>query len=124
MTPQKAKPKKCDYTDSNGNHECSIKKLVWDELDKNPLLLPKQICAILRLHYKKHGAYVRKLKSEWKRDYKIGRHPKSPKIHAARAVCRVPKQLDRVEAVYIGWVQSRNRNRVLIWKDRAFGRIE
>jgi len=124
LTTHKAKPKKCYYTDSNSHSEYSIKKLVWDELEKNPLLLPKQICAILHFHYPKSGAYVRKLKSEWKRDYKIGLHPKSPIIHAARAVCRAPKQLDRVEAIHIGWVQSKNRNRVLFWKNRAFGRIE
>ena len=121
---QQIKPKKCDYTGSNSHSHYSIKRLVWDELDKNPLLFPKQICAIICLHYTKQGAYVRKLKSDWKRDYGIGRHPKGPKIHAARAVCRVPKQLDRVEAVNVGWVRSRNRNRVLIWKDRVFGRIE
>lgn len=117
-------PKKCDYTDSNSHNEYSLKRLVWDELNTNPLLMPKQLCAILTFSYAKHGAYVRKLKSEWKRNLINGRRPKSPKIHAARAVCRVPKQLDRVLAVYAGWVLSKNRNRVLIWKDRAFGRME
>ncbi len=121
---QAIKSPKCDYTDSDSCFEYSIKSRVEVVLDKNPHLLPKRICVILHIPYQKHGAYVRKLRSEWKRYYKIGQHPKSPKVHAACAVCWAPKQVNRGAAIQVGWVQSRNRNRVLIWKDQVFGRIQ
>jgi hypothetical protein len=49
-----------------------------------------------------------------------------------RAFCYVPKSLDRKQfgnqvvpqALAAGWIQSRNKNRELIWKDRQLGRIE
>jgi len=113
-------------------HEGSIKAEVWAELEKNSLLTPRQICGILELPYKDYRRYVTQLRYLWKKSSRFGTRSKSPKMHKARAWCRAPKSLDRKSdsdvtrrALEAGWVQSRNRNRALLWKkNSAYGRIE
>lgn len=44
--------------------------------------------------------------------------------HNARALCYVPKSVSRAGALELGWVQSKNQNRVLVFKNLSYGRIE
>ena len=110
----------------------TIKQQVFCLLEKNPLEKPREICILLHLDYRTHGDYITHLRSKWKSDYKNGLRPNCPKQHFVRAFCFVPKCLDRKQfgsqvvplALAVGWIQSRNRNRVLVWKDSQLGRIE
>jgi len=112
--------------------EASIKEEVWAELDKNPLLTPRQLCGIVGLAYKIYRRYVTQLRYLWKKSSRLGVGSKSPKLHKVRAFCYAPTSLDRKDdsevterAVEAGWVLSKNRNRVLIWKTNpTYGRIE
>jgi hypothetical protein len=127
-------PNRPDKEKSNviASESHTIKQQVFSRLDKDPLEKPKDTCFLLQLDYKKHGGTVANAKTEWKSHFKNGLGSKSPKQHYVRTFCYVPKCLDRKQfgsqvvplALAAGWIQSRNRNRGLIWKDPQFGRIE
>lgn len=91
-------------------------------LQKDPLVTAKDMCRELGLPYGKWGAYVNNCKSFWKSNYGNERGSKCS-IHAWRGWCYVPDGVDRVRALGAGWVQSRARNRWLLWKDRL-GRLQ
>jgi hypothetical protein len=103
----------------------TLKAQVYGILDKQHDLKSILLCKILHLNYKQNGEYIRKLRYLWKRDFKNGLGPKSPTSqHNARALCFVPGTVSRARALELGWRQSRNRNRVLVWRDQGYGRIE
>ena len=91
-------------------------------LHKDPSLAAKEICEQLGLSYGKYGSYVNNCKSFWKSNFGNERGSKCS-IHAWRGWCYVPDGVDRARALGVGWVQSRARNRWLLWKDRL-GRLQ
>jgi len=107
---------------------------VKHELDKNPLLTPKQLCFLCRLPYAKYADYVSHIKTEWKYDSKRQRGS-IPSIHAWRgwtylpdswmAMREEPKRWVAVGRlmVSLGWLKTKARNRWLLWKDRI-GRLQ
>jgi len=102
----------------------TIKERIFKELEKNPMLLPKQLCKLTNLDYKYYHNYVTKLRSKWKtlpRD-KQGLKPLS--FHNWHGYVFVPKKVDRVLAVGCGWIQTKSRNHYLMWKDGKLGRLE
>ena len=110
----------CDISDSN-----SIKQQVFSLLDKNPLLTPKPLCKLLGLSYRKYEHYLRNLRTEWKCHYRNERGSKCS-IHGWRGWCYLPNSAVagiRSHAVEVGWVETRARNRWLLWKDRL-GRLQ
>lgn len=103
--------------------ESTIKKRVWTLLDKNPLLLPKQICNLLHLDYKQYANYVTFLKSKWKHYIRDKRGLKGLSFHHWHGWVYAPKTVNRELAVKQGWIRTRAKNRYLLWKDRN-GRLE
>ena len=110
-----------EYYCKNGN-SVSIRQSVFEKLEENPSLTAKSLCGSLGLSYHKYRNYVARLRCEWKYYRKNERGSKCS-IHAWRGWCYVPDGVDRSRALGVGWVQSRARNRWLLWKDRL-GRLQ
>jgi hypothetical protein len=109
----------------NGSLEGSIKAAVFKLLDKNPLLTAQPICQLLGLSFKDYRNYITKLRSQWRTLPKNERGSKCS-IHAWRGYTRIPTRMHtriHVRAVEVGWVETRARNRWLLWKDRL-GRLQ
>jgi hypothetical protein len=103
----------------------SIREQVFTQLDKNPLLASKPLCKILSLPYQEHGKYVANLRTAWKYHHKNERGSKCS-LHAWRGWCYLPPNMGggiRTPALDVGWVQSKARNRWLLWRDRL-GRLQ
>jgi len=110
---------------NNNNYSHSVRQQVFEILNKNPLLTAKPLCKLLELDYKTHGNYVKYLRFQWKRNYRNERGSKCS-VHGWRGWCYLPKEVRsgiRSQAVEVGWVETRARNRWLLWKDRL-GRLQ
>ena len=124
------KKKDSDYQKSHTIQAKYIKDTVIQELDKNPLLTAKPLCFLLKLNYEQHGDYVAHIRSNWKSDYRYRQGLKGLiSIHNWHGWIYTPGALSLDEgvsksALEQGWVQTRARNRYLLWKDRALGRLE
>ena len=108
----------------HGYHE-SIRKSVFAELDKNPLLTAKPLAKLLNLPWPRYRHYLNRLRYDWKVNHRNERGSKCS-IHAWRGFCYLPKKVRtgiRSRAVDVGWVLTRARNRWLLWKDRL-GRLQ
>jgi len=109
----------------NGSLEGSIKAAVFKLLDKNPLLTAQPVCQLLGLSFKDYRNYVTKLRSQWRTLPKNERGSKCS-VHGWRGWCYLPNGVAvgiRSQAVEVGWVETRARNRWLLWKDRL-GRLQ
>ncbi|MEM2129153.1 MAG: hypothetical protein QXZ70_01000 [Candidatus Bathyarchaeia archaeon] len=82
----------------------------------------RNLCKLLDLSYKTHGAYANNCKSIWKSNYRNEQGSKCS-IHAWRGWCYVPRDLDRTKAENEGWLSSKARNRWLLWRDKL-GRLQ
>ena len=109
---------------NNNNNGYSVRQQVFEILNKNPLLTAKPLCKLLGLDYKTHGNYVKYLRFQWKREYQNEQGSKCS-LHGWRGWCFVPGGLGgiRSHAVDVGWVETKARNRWLLWKDRL-GRLQ
>lgn len=111
----------------------SIKARVLKKLKEDPLLKPKTLCKLLDLNYndpakgKCYKSYVQNIRSEWLRSPKFqqGSKVKMPSsFHKARGWVYVDRLNLKIEdALRVGWIQSRSRNKALLWKDPKFGRM-
>lgn len=115
------------------SHDISARQKVFEILKQYANLKPKAIQLMLPDTIRKGKQqldYIRHLRSQWIHDYKIGQgsnvQGKPNSFHKARGWVYVDRlNLDRIKAVAIGWIPSRNRNKVLIWKDvKGLGRME
>ena len=114
-----------DSQNSQSQEPQSIKAQVYELLTENPLLSPLRLSQILKLDYRRYRDYVTHLRSRWKYDSKNERGSKCS-LHGWRGWCFVPKEVRcgiRSQAVGVGWVETRARNRWLLWKDRL-GRLQ
>lgn len=109
--------------DSQISHSQSLRQAVYELLDKNPLLTARPLCKLLNLPYRRYRDYVAHLRSKWRYDHKNGLGLKCLSFHGVHGWVLVPSSVARAKAVEVGWVQSRARNRMLVWKDE-FGRLE
>jgi len=109
--------------DSQNSHSQSLRQAVYDLLDKNPLLTAQPLCKLLNLPYRRYRDYVAHLRSKWRYDHKNGLGLKCLSFHGVHGWVLVPANVDRMRAPLVGWVQSRARNRMLVWKDE-YGRLE
>lgn len=101
----------------------SIRQQVFSLLDKNTKLTTKKLCELLHLDYHKHRQYVWNLRSLYKTSSRFGRASKCSSVHGWRGWCRVPNGLDRLTAVEKGWIETKSRNRFLLWRNRKLGRL-
>jgi len=111
-----------DHYSKNGN-VLSVRHRVFAQLNKNPLLTAKPLCKLLELPFSQYANYVGRLKNLWKHYHQNGLGLKCPISHRVRGWCFVSKLVDRAVAVDAGWVLSRSRNRMLVWRD-GLGRME
>jgi len=105
--------------------EGSIKDSVFKLLDKNPLLTAKPLCKLLSLPWPQYRSYINNLRSRWLSSPRNERGSKCS-IHGWRGWCYLPNGVVagiRSQAVEVGWVETRARNRWLLWKDRL-GRLQ
>lgn len=116
----------------------SLRKQVFDALNKNPLLTANPICKLLGLSYREHGGYIKKLKYDWKRYHEIERgsiRSVPDGVHNAFFVGLLPLGLvggaqGKVSDVgfvgsslrLAGWRVSKSRNRFLLFKS-LLGRV-
>jgi len=106
-----------------GSYGDSVRQCVFHELDKNSILTPFQICRILRLDHKHWRQTIANYKTQWRHNYRNRRGLNCLSFHNVHGNARVPVDVCRVEAVKRGWVGTRARNRMLVWKD-DLGRLE
>lgn len=115
------------------SHDLSVRQQVFEILKQYVNLKPKAIQAMLPDTIRKGKQqldYIRHLRSQWIHDYKLGLgsnvQGKPNSFHKARGWVYVDRlSLDREKALGVGWFQSRNRNKVLIFKDpKGLGRME
>jgi len=103
----------------------TTKERVYSLLNKNPLLTPKDLCQKLRLSYKDHHGYVAHIKSDWKYDPQ-NEHGSKYSLHAWRGWTEIPISVapeTRAGALSRGWIQSRARNKWLLFKNST-GRLQ
>lgn len=107
----------------------SLRKKVFALLKKNHTLKPSMLLKMLSLSSDRRGT-ITQYRKQWKREYKLGLgsnvQGKPNSFHKARGWVYVDRlSLDREKALGVGWIQSRNRNKVLIFKDpKGLGRME
>lgn len=110
---------------SNTSNE-SIKAQVEKLLKKNPMLTAKPLCKILGLDFKQYGNYIRQIKHNWKR-YSINEQGKKGlldgKFKNWQGFVYIPPFVDVKNAVGCGWIQTKARNKWLLWKSKL-GRLE
>jgi hypothetical protein len=102
----------------------SLRQEVFQLLNKNPILKPKQICALLNLSYEAQCGTVKQYKKQWRREYKSRQAHKCLSFHNVRGWVVALRSMERELAVTKGWVQTRARNKMLLFKDVGLGRLE
>lgn len=102
----------------------TIRHRAFALLKENDKLSPMRICAELHLPYVRYGAYINNLKSYWKSHYQNEGGSGCSSVHAWSGRCCVPTFVDRGLALRVGWIQTRAKNRWLLWKDeKEIGRM-
>jgi len=112
-------------SNSKEGYITSIRQSVFNFLDKNPLLTAKPLCKLLDLPYSQYRNYMNRLRYDWKSNHKNERGSKCS-LHGWRGWCYLPEEVRggiRSHAVGVGWVETKARNRWLLWKDRL-GRLQ
>jgi hypothetical protein len=100
----------------------TLKAQIFEKLRQNPSLTPLSLCKLLEIDYKKHGHYVRNLRSEWK-CHSIDRlGPKCLSLHNVHGVA-IAKIADRKKALSYGWLSTKAKNHMLVWR-QPLGRLE
>ena len=102
----------------------SLRAQVFALLEKDHGLKPKNICKLLDLSYFEKAQLIANYCSEWRSNYRIRVAQKCLSEHRVRGWLFGFVGLDRGRAVGGGWVLSRARNRMLVFVDGRFGRVE
>jgi len=107
------------------DHVFSLRKSVFKLLEKNHELKAKEICTLLKINFKHYGAYIRQIKTQWKRDYRNRHALKCLSFHNTRGWIYALKSVNRQSALATeGWIPTRARNKMLLWVDQRLGRLE
>jgi len=100
----------------------TLKAQVFEKLRQNPSLMPQNLCKLLEIDYKKHGHYVRNLRSEWKCHSEDRLRLKCLNLHNVHGVTTA-NCADREKALSCGWLSTKAKNHMLVWK-QPLGRLE
>lgn len=84
--------------------------------------MPRKLCELLHIDYARHGHYVRNLRSEWKCHSEDRPGPKGLNLHNVHGRA-VAECADREKALLCGWLSTRAKNHMLVWKE-SLGRLE
>lgn len=118
----RTKPQEIGLTGMKGNTE-TLTAQIKNELEQNPLLMPKKLCILIGLDYTHYGNYVNKVKSLWKYYHENRRGSNCPNdVHCWRGFAFVPLGV-RVALPLDGWMSTRARNRMLLFRN-GLGRLE
>ncbi len=98
----------------------SIRQKIIAVLNDNPLYSAKKVCEVLQLDYKKYKQQIWNAKTYYKNRQGL---KGSISFHAVRYFSYALKSMDRGSAIGNNWIQSKGKNRVLIFKNEL-GRIE
>lgn len=99
-----------------------IARRVHAQLERDPLLTAKNLAKLLDLPYKRYRNYLTKLRSHWKYYHENERGSKCSLFHCVRFGLWELVKADRDEALRLGWVLSKARNRFLVFKS-GLGRV-
>jgi hypothetical protein len=105
----------------------SLRQQVFKLLNKNHELKPKELCKLMDLEYKQYHDTITQYRKQWKKEYKNRQALKCLSFHNTRGWIYALKMLDRqvaVEAKGSVWLQTRAKNKMLLFKDRELGRLE
>jgi len=110
----------------------TLKERVFLKLEKFPNISPKELCRLLAINYRKCKNTIKTYKYEWKKSKSKDREAlKSLSFHNVRFFGYVPKSCDlkkesvRSLALESGWIQTKAKNHMMIWRDpKGLGRIE
>lgn len=103
----------------------SLRQQTFKLLERNHELKPKDLCKLMGLNYKIEGGTITQYRKQWKREYKNREALKCLSFHNTIGRIVALKLMDRAAAVEVGgWVQTRARNRMLLWRDARLGRLE
>ena len=111
----------------NDSNAGSIRKQVFAELDKDPLLTAQKIAVIIGLsiqEYNRLKGYIRKLKCDWKRHHEKERgliRSCPDDVHNAFFVGKLNVDVGKLNLA-VGWTRTKSKNKFLLWKD-GLGRI-
>lgn len=99
----------------------TLRQRAYAEFCQNPQVTPKLLCSKLRISYHDQGSTVRTYLWQFRCQYENRLTPYTPKILPHRRIF-VWDGLERSKeaqnkAFGHGWVQSRNRNRALLFRD-------
>jgi hypothetical protein len=114
-------------TEHSHIHDLSLRQQAFKILEKYHDLKPKELCKVMELDYQAHGETVRQYRKQWKREYKNRQALKCLSFHNTRGWIYALKMLDRAAAVEMKgsvWLQTRAKNRMLLFRDRELGRLE
>lgn len=100
----------------------SLRKQIFNLLDKDPLLSPSMMCDRLRISFKRYHQTVANYKQNWKSTHFNERGSKCSSFHCVRWGLWERLQANRSLAVERGWTVSRARNRFLQFKS-VLGRV-
>jgi len=102
----------------------TLKERVFLKLNQFPNIKTRELCRLLDLDYHQSRETIWSYRSEWRKTKSIMSRALKAQTHRARAACFALKSFDRKLALRVGWIQSKNRNRALIWKvNPSYGRI-
>ena len=100
---------------------------MFDYLNENPLLSAKMLCKLMGINYKKKKGLIYKYRSQWKSSLKnqVGSKCLKPQFHKPSAWVYVDKlKLDRGKALENGWIETKSKNRYLLFRSPGFGHMK
>lgn len=113
-----------EYSDTQSE---SIRKRAFRLLEKNHELKPKELCKLLDLDYRQYGQTITQYRKQWKSEYRRRQALKCLSFHNTRGWIYALKMLDRAAAVEMKgsvWLQTRAKNKMLLFRERNLGRLE
>jgi len=105
----------------------SLRSQVFKLLTSNPLLSARHICKILKIPYQKFKGHIYTYRYQWKSEYKkqVGSKCQKPSFHKPSAWVYVDQLKLKVEDfVRGGWVQTKAKNRYLIFRSSGYGHMK
>jgi len=120
--------RKSKYLDNLDSSDSSIplKERVFLKLNKYPNIKTEDLCKLLNIRYYNYRSTIYSYRSEWKKSKrKDRRRLKALKTKNVSYFGYVLKSVSRELAFKVGWLETRARNRMIVWSDkRRLGRIE
>lgn len=113
------------------NTHTSLRKQVFELLEKTHDLSPSQICDVLHYPHKKYARTISQYKKQWRCEYQNRHDLKRLSFHKVRGWIEglksfsrgEPGSRERVFLVQAGWEETQAKNRMMIFRS-VLGRLE